>query len=118
MRSLVYEENFQNRIFQSSELTLDDSRQNSRHRIRENATIDSPISGCLPVEVIDISPYGCCLFGPSGIVKNQSILVRIRDFPAIEGSVRWARKRTLGIEFRQALEPAALASIRHRLIAG
>jgi hypothetical protein len=117
MRALGYQEKSNISVLQSREQNLDISRQDYRHRIKENAAIDSPNNGCHPAELIDISLHGCCLFGPNDLVKGQIVTVRICDLPGIEGKIRWARKRTLGVEFLQALQPQALESIRYRLIA-
>ena len=70
-----------------------------------------------PAELIDISAHGCAVFGPGHVRMGEYIVVAIRDLAGLEGKVRWARKRTLGIEFLRALDPATLAAIRNSLAA-
>ena len=57
------------------------------------------------VELVNISPGGCCILGRiDGIGVDDEVTLRIADFAAIQGRVRWIRKREAGLAFNDALD--------------
>lgn len=83
--------------------------------MRFNAVIITALHAGQPVELIDIAQNGCSLVGPDNLAMGQDVELRIGELAHFHGTVRWARKRTVGVLFDQAVEPFMLGQVRRQL---
>ena len=69
------------------------------------------------VELIDLSPEGCCISPPVRVEPGESVWLRVPDMEAIHGKVAWVREWKAGVEFDRPFYPAVFDLVVKRLSA-
>jgi hypothetical protein len=67
------------------------------------------------VDLIDLSPEGCCISPPIRVEPGESVWLRIPDMEATHGSVAWVQEWKVGVTFDRAFHPAVFDDVVRRL---
>ncbi len=67
------------------------------------------------VEVIDLSPEGCCISPPVRIEQGESVWLRLPGMEAIHAKVAWVRDWKAGIEFDRPFYPSVFELVVKKL---
>ena len=67
------------------------------------------------VDLLDMSPEGCCIAPPVKVEPGQLVFIRIPGMEAIHGKVAWIEEWRVGVEFERAMYGPVFDSVVARL---
>lgn len=67
------------------------------------------------VDLLDLSPAGCCISPPVKVTPGEPIFLRIPGMEAVHATVAWVEEWRVGVEFGHAMHPAVFANLVKRL---
>ena len=67
------------------------------------------------VELLDLSPEGCCISPPIRVEIGEEIWLRIPKMEPVHGKVAWVKEWKAGVEFDRPFYPAVFEKVVERL---
>ena len=67
------------------------------------------------VELVDLSPEGCCISPPVRVEIGQGLWLRIPKMEPVHGKIAWVKDWKAGVEFDHPFHPAVFDSVVARL---
>ncbi|HEV2044922.1 MAG TPA: PilZ domain-containing protein [Sphingomicrobium sp.] len=68
-----------------------------------------------PVDLLDLSPNGCCISPPVRVEPGESVWLRIPGMETIHAKVAWSEQWKVGLEFDNPFHPAVFDSVVKKL---
>lgn len=93
-------------------LRSDADRSGKRERVALAGTCrigDGPVQN---VHLVDLSPSGCQLIGQAvGVTKGEAVVLSMASLGTFAGTLKWAKRGSLGVAFDAPLGEEALARL-------
>lgn len=67
------------------------------------------------VDLIDLSPAGCCIAPPVKVETGQRVFLRIPGMEAIQAKVAWIEEWRVGVEFDRPIYEPVFDNVVQRL---
>ncbi len=68
-----------------------------------------------PVDLLDLSPQGCCISPPVRLERGEHVWLRIPGLEMIHAQVAWTEQWKVGLEFDRPFHPAVFDNVVKRL---
>lgn len=81
------------------EIRLTDTRRTERVPLQCEVEFRRQGDGRYMVDLLDLSPEGCCIAPPVKVEAGQIIFLRLPGMEAIQGKVAWIEEWRVGVQF-------------------